>query len=87
MGSVVDNSWQTAMPFLKVFISRLMDDGEVWKGSALQPFSIFISIIRKPIFTPFHLLVYATVSSLLGCLGGTSGHKRNISQVDCIHLC
>lgn len=71
---VVDNSWQRTMHLSKVFISRLMDGVERRRGSARQPFSIFISVIRKPILFTLHLLVYATVSALLGS-PGHCGHK------------
>lgn len=31
-GWLVDNSWQTTMHLLKVFISRLIDDSDRWRG-------------------------------------------------------
>ena len=70
----VDNSWQRTMHLSKVFISRLMDGVERRRGSARQPFSIFISVNRAPILFTLHLLVYATASALLGSLGHC-GHK------------
>lgn len=47
----VDTKWQITMHLLKVFISRLMDGVERCR-SRRQPLSIFISVIRKPIFPP-----------------------------------
>lgn len=47
----VDTKWQITMHLLKVFISRLTDGVERCR-SQRQPLSIFISVIRKPIFPP-----------------------------------
>lgn len=62
---LVGNSWQTTMHLLKVFISRLMDDAERWRGSAPHPILHFYCCHRKTHFsTLLHLLVY-TASALL----------------------
>lgn len=45
IGEVADNSWQATIDLLKVFISRLIDNGERRRASAQQPFSIFITMI------------------------------------------
>lgn len=87
IGKVVDNSWPTAMHHRKVFISRLMDDGEVWRGSVRQPFSIFISVIRKPIFLHPSICWFTQQWAHVLVHRGAIGHKWNISLVDRIHLC
>lgn len=67
IGKVVDNSWQTTIDLLKIFISRLIDNGERRRASALQPFFHFYHHHMKNyfFFTLLHLLVYATLGTSL----------------------